>query len=680
MFGYNCKKEIIYSIALFSIALVLTILLLGTIFYSDDGILSSAVRFFFWSFLCYGMLIYLISRYGFFKRLLHYKSVESGVLESFLQTCDQKLTYLVPSYKEEIPVIRKTLLSAALQKWQDRHVALLIDDPPNPKDPKDKENLEAARNLPKEISELLASPRELIDQLYTQHLERIVQGNTSEEYERFKLSQAYLEAKKWFLNQRQLELQADHTDSVFIELTFDKRAEELESMAKRILHEPLVLEEITRAFKCLTSLFDAKISSFERKKYLNLSLASNKAMNVNSYLNVMGHRYKETLTEQGLLLEKTEKGPLYYEDSHYIAVLDADTILTYDYSLKLIHEMEQPENQKVAVIQTPYSAFPKPPGLLERAAGATTDLMYIIHQGFTHFGATFWVGANAITRKEALDQIAEPIEERGYRMQRYIQDRTVIEDTESSIDLAAKRWQLSNYPERLSYSSTPEDFGALLIQRRRWANGGLLILPKLFKYLFKMPFHAGKIHEFVCRFYYLFSLPALAFGVLLSAGTATPSPLEISLCILASLPYFIAYGRDLKYHGYRYRDLFRVIALNILLIPVNMAGVFKSCEQAITGKQIPFLRTPKTHNRTHIPGIYIFGQLAILGSSLYLTIQHLIKQEWGVCGYQLLLLFTIFYAISAYIGFGNALADLSLSVKRSMKLIFFRRAGESSSG
>lgn len=677
MFGYNNKKEIIYSLMLFSVSLVLTVLLLGTIVFSDDGLISTGIRLFFWSFLCYGTLIYLISRYGFFKRLSLTKAADPEELESFFQSCHLKLTYLVPSYKEEIPVIRKTLLSAALQKWQQRHVVLLIDDPPIPTDPQDVKNLEAARKLPQEISKLFAEPKKLMDKLYTEHLERIVVEDSSFDHERLMLSQACLQARKWLISQRDLELQEDHTDSVFIELTFDKRADELEVLAKRILRDPLSKEEITQTFKSLISLFEVKISAFERKKYLNLSLAANKAMNVNSYLNVMGNRYNEKKTEAGLLLTPSDHGPLFFEDSPYIAVLDADTILTYDYSLKLIHEMEEEGNANVAVIQTPYSAFPKPPGLLERAAGATTDLMYIIHQGFTHFGATFWVGANAITRKKALNQIAETIEERGYPMQRYIQDRTVIEDTESSIDLAAKGWTLSNFPERLSYSSTPDDFGSLLIQRRRWANGGLLILPKLFNYLFQKPFHLRKVHEFICRFYYLFSLPALAFGVLLSAGTSTPSQKEISLCLLASLPYFIAYGRDLKYHGYRYRDLFRVIALNILLIPVNMAGVFKSCEQALTGKQIPFLRTPKTHDRTQVPGIYIVGQFVILGSSLGLTIHHFLNHEWGICGYQFLLLFTIFYAITAYIGFGNAFKDLSLSLKRSLKLIFFRRTSES---
>ena len=81
--------------------------------------------------------------------------------------------------------------------------------------------------------------------------------------------------------------------------------------------------------------------------------------------------------------------------------------------------------------------------------------------------------------QRALDDIVQVESEGGFEVRRYVMDRTVIEDTESSLDLVAAGWHLLNYPERLSYSATPPDFGALTIQRRRWANGGLLILPKL---------------------------------------------------------------------------------------------------------------------------------------------------------------------------------------------------------
>ena len=52
-----------------------------------------------------------------------------------------------------------------------------------------------------------------------------------------------------------------------------------------------------------------------------------------------------------------------------------------------------------------------------------------------------------------------------FEIRRYIQDRTVIEDTESTVDLAFHGWTLKNYPERLAFSATPPDFGSLLIQR-----------------------------------------------------------------------------------------------------------------------------------------------------------------------------------------------------------------------
>lgn len=50
--------------------------------------------------------------------------------------------------------------------------------------------------------------------------------------------------------------------------------------------------------------------------------------------------------------------------------------------------------------------------------------------------------------------------------------------------------------------------------------------------------------------------------------------------------------------GYGIQDLFRVYALNLLLIPVNLAGTAKSIQQLITKQKIPFGRTPKVDGRT----------------------------------------------------------------------------------
>ena len=125
--------------------------------------------------------------------------------------------------------------------------------------------------------------------------------------------------------------------------------------------------------------------------------------------------------------------------------------------------------------QTPYSAVRSAPGTLERIAGATTDIHRSsgLHAARCHLlGGGQCPPAQGCARRHRGHHDRERASGK-----RYIQDRTVIEDTESSVDLIARGWRLVNYPERLSYSATPPDFGALVIQRRRWANGGLIILP-----------------------------------------------------------------------------------------------------------------------------------------------------------------------------------------------------------
>ena len=119
-------------------------------------------------------------------------------------------------------------------------------------------------------------------------------------------------------------------------------------------------------------------------------------------------------------------------------------MLLRDYCLRLVYFLEQPENARVAITQTPYSSFRGAPTRIERLAGATTDIQHILHQGMTYYGATFWVGANAVIRKQALEDIVEVETSAASRSGRYIQDRTVIEDTESSIDLATARLDASS--------------------------------------------------------------------------------------------------------------------------------------------------------------------------------------------------------------------------------------------
>lgn len=574
-------------------------------------------------FLIYGGLVYQFCRLGSLKRRLAHKPATPGELKTFFGNHSPSLTILVPSYKEEERVVFLTLMSAALQDYSDRRVVLLIDDPPNPINLNDIKSLRNIRKLPGKIQNILHGQELKYRNAKADYLKRVKNYGFNSSKEIPFLVRQYHEAAEWFENQAASHKLIDNADSLYVEKTLLKINETLRAQANELrqLYQVFTKNEsgnnydtVIKEYDRLVSLFSVKITCFERKAYENLSHESNKAMNLNSYIGLVGKNFKERIEGKKKFLEEVDflESDFRVPDTDYFLTLDADSLILPDYSSRLIHFLEQPENARVAVAQTPYSAIPNPSGILERIAGATTDIQYIIHQGFSKYNATYWVGANALLKKPALLDIAEEMEERGHKITRYIQDRTVIEDTESSVDLVDKGWKLHNYPERLAYSATPPDFGSLLIQRRRWANGGLIILPKLLRYLGRGPNRFQKLGEGVMRFHYLTSIAAVNVGLLVILAFPFTENIKSLWLPATALPYFFLYTRDLSLIGYRKSDMARVYALNLLLIPVNLGGVLKSLEQAWTKKKIPFGRTPKVLGRTAVPLVYILTTFALV--------------------------------------------------------------------
>jgi hypothetical protein len=482
----------------------------------------------------------------------------------------------------------------------------------------------------------------------------------------------------WFSRQARLSI-ADHCDRLFVDqvllarrLTCLERAGELRS-----LQSPLPPELIAREYRKLAAWFAVRVTGFERKAFVNLSHESNKAMNLNSYISLVGRHFLVRESEQGPLLEETtpEQAEFSVPTADFLIVLDADSLLLPGYALRLIHLLQQPGNARIAVAQTPYSAFRGAPGSLERLAGATTDIQYIIHQGFTRHQATYWVGANALIRRRALDDIVVTEIERGYPVKRYIQDRTVIEDTESSVDLARCGWQLYNYPERLTYSATPPDFGSLIIQRRRWANGGLIILPKLLRYLLHRRLGLSGLVEGAMRSHYLVSITLVNLGLLTLLSLPFYSSAHSFWAPLASLAYFTLYGRDLALCGYRGRDIFGIYSLNLLLVPINLAGVVKSIQQGLTGQKIPFGRTPKVSGRTASAPGFILAIYGLLALTLFAAATDLLAGHYGYATFSLFNTAALGYAICKLVGVKESWEDLrveqwgqALAVVRAMFL------------
>ena len=614
---------------------------------------------------------YLVARLGAFYRWRSHQRVPRFDIEEHFATSDPSVTVLVPSFREDEHVVNGSLLAAALQEFPHLRVVLLIDDPPVSDSAQAAAQLDAARRAPEALRALLREP---FESAYVA-LEAFERRAATEKLEGLgeldRLAVEYQRASTWLRDLGQARAVHDHSDQFIAEHVLGRLAADLDAVASAVraaADEGGVFpeERLGRLYRRLVHTFDAEFSSFERKSFASLSHEPNKAMNLNSYIGLMGASYQIKATPAGRELQPCdpELADLHVPGSDYVLTLDADSVVLPEYCLRLVYLLERPENADVGVAQTPYSAYPGAATRLERLAGATTDLQHISHQGMGHYGAAFWVGANAVLRKRAIDDLEVEDTEDGRAVHRYISDRTVIEDTESSIDLGLHGWRIVNYPERLSYSATPPDFGALCIQRERWANGGLLVLGKLRRLLRQYRHRTGRSHaiEGYLRANYLGSIAWSSLGLLFILFYPYPEVLLSPLVVGTAAPYFLAMAADLKDCGYKRTDIFRVYGFNLILAPVNLSGVIVSVGQGLTGRKIAFARTPKVRNRTTARLLLVVMPFLLVAWSAWTLYHDIQRHRWAHALFAAANALLASYGIVAYIGVKNALVDIGVNL------------------
>jgi hypothetical protein len=122
-------------------------------------------------------------------------------------------------------------------------------------------------------------------------------------------------------------------------------------------------DELLAHYQQLDTIFSTRLTSFERKRYASLSHAPNKAMNLNSYIALMGRHLAVRRTHCGLDLYDAppERADIAVPDADYILTLDADSLLEPSYAARLIHFLQNPANVRVAVA----------PDALQRRTGST---------------------------------------------------------------------------------------------------------------------------------------------------------------------------------------------------------------------------------------------------------------------------------------------------------------------
>ena len=622
----------------------------------------------------YGVVHYHVCLIGHYKRQTNERMPTMDEVISLYDAPAPKVTVLVPSFKEERQIMLQTLMSAALSEYPAKNVVLLIDNPLHAKDAGERKLQEEARALPQELQQRFGEQAAFFQKARNAYQARRNYGTSDRAKETQTLADLYERAAQWFEAQMHEHAQGKALESLagdvrfFISTILQQPATLHREQSVTLRNAELTDAEVARHYNRLAGLFTVQFSSFERKRYANLSHDANKAMNLNSYMTLIGRSWQEIETPQGLQLRECAPAEATFTvpAADYVNTIDADSLMTHDYIARLVYFLEQPEHARVAVAQSPCSATPGPRSEVERIANAQIDVQFHTHQGYTYWDASFWVGANAMLRMTALEAIKEVQVVDGKTVAIYIQDRTLIEDTESTIDLVHKGWKLYNYPKRMTYSASPSDFGSLLIQRRRWANGGLIILPKLLRYAFRAPKDLRLAREFFMRFNYL-AMTTLSVAMLLVYSFYTFSPrLSSPLLIYATLPYLALFARDLKICGYRYSDALRVTAFNLMLLPVIFAGVMKQMQQIVTGRKIPFGRTPKVEGRTGAPAMYYLVELALIGYFAFRCVEEIRDQDWSQATFAGVNFMFLTYALVNFIGIRALVEDLGAAAGRSL--------------
>lgn len=261
------------------------------------------------TFLTLSALIYLITRQGALQNFKKHIRTPQRLLDEHFSKHQSSITVLVPAYNEEVQVIRKTLLSVALQEHSNIRIVLLLDDNPFTIKPEDVERIKKTKALGAEIKDFLSEPYAKVSELYAE-LQAKGFVYTKETVEQ--IIGQYIWAAQWLEQKAQEEVIEDHVDVFFAEQIFIELAKDLRVAAAELATGYPEGEKFSKS--CLEQvcnrliwIFRAEFDLFERKRYISLSHELNKAMNLNSYIGLMGGMYRKVQAIEGTILMKTKE-------------------------------------------------------------------------------------------------------------------------------------------------------------------------------------------------------------------------------------------------------------------------------------------------------------------------------------------------------------------------------------
>ena len=683
MVGYvvnrDSKWTVVALVATLS-ALLLTLVDLGSaIARADAQSFTAVVAALLLCGLTYGAVVYLVARWGSLRRQDDLRGVASSCPDRLYTSRKvPRVCVLVPSFNEPPRVVRQAVISAALAEYPSRRIVLLIDDDPSAQGAR-AEALAATHHAVRGLHLLFRHAAKGLKAERAAFFARSNRGRTIDvPQEVRRLVRSYEQLAAWVdaLAEHGGDPAFAHVERFFNEQIVGSAADVQRERADRLANSERVdAARILIEYRRLALLLDVEIGTFERRGYANLSHAPGKAMNLNSYIGLLGRSFTVTRTSEGQTLQPCTSGEADFvvPRADFLLVLDTDSVVRHDYLHKLASIMLS--DKRLAVVQTPPSTYPDAPTMLERTGGAQTDLQYFVHQGLSYFRAAYWVGVSALLRVDALREVRRIRRERGHEVPVYIQDKTAVEDTGSSLDLVRRGWKLHNHPERLAHSAAPRDFGTLITQRRRRASGGLVLLADLLRYARRPRGKRAGVAELAMRAHHLVWPALSSLGVLLLAlALLLHGELASFWLPLIVLPCFVAHGLDLKRCGYGWRDQLRVYVLNLMLLPVNLAGALRSLRQIFTGRKLPLTDTTTAGHRTRAPAAQVALQLGLLGASAAIVPWALSTSQVFLGAFCLFNTACLLYGLLRFVGAREAWQDLTAALPPRQNWVGAKRA------
>jgi len=629
--------------------------------------------------LTYGAVVHLAARWGSLRRQDDLRGVASSCPDRLYTSRKvPRVCVLVPSLKEPPRVVRQAVISAALAEYPSRRIVVLIDDDP----PAQGAHAEAPAAMQHAVRGLHLQFRHAAKGLKAERAAFFARSNRGRTIdvpaEVRRLVRLYEQLAAWVdaLAERNGDPAFVHVERFFNEQIVGGAADVHRERADRLANsERIDAARILIEYRRLALLLDVEIGTFERKCYANLSHAPGKAMNLNSYIGLLGRSFTATRTPEGQALQACTSGEADFvvPRADFLLVLDAGSVVRHDYLHKLASIMLS--DKRLAVVQTPHSTIPDAPTVLERTGGAQADLEYFVHQGLSFFRAAYWVGVGALLRVDALREVRRIRRERGHEVPVFIHDKTAAEDTGSSLDLVRRGWKLHNHPQRLVYSAAPPDVGCLITRQRRRASAGLVLLADLLRYARRPRGKPPGVAELAMRAHRL-AWPALSSLGALLLVLALPLHGELlSLWLpLIALPCFVAQGLDLKRCGYGWRVLLRVYVLNLMLLPVNLAGALRSLRQIISGRKSPLADATMVGQRTRVPAAHVALQLGLLGVSAAIVPWALFTSQIFLGAFCVFNTTCLLYGLVRFVGVREAWQDLTAALPPRQNWVGAKRA------